>query len=260
MTFKRISIVVIGCLATGACSSGSGGTAATPTPPPPPPPPPPVDQAMGGIWVGVLTNDMSQTSELFVALATDDGRFRFLSGESGLQFVGTQVINTTHIVGTGIGYADPAVPWLDASVVSDTSTDGQLIERDSFSGIWSTASGESGNFDLFYNDEYESPSSLSLLEGVWTAYDDFRNPTATFTIDAMGQFTGQNTSGCTSSGQISLIDDRYSMYDVTSTISNCFIAGDYSGLAITGELSVPNDAIILSISNTDRALVLGLEK
>ncbi len=217
-------------------------------------------QAMGGFWLGVLTFDLSQTSELFVALTTEDGRFRFISGESDTQFIGMQVIDTNHVVGAGLGYADPITPWLDMTVVSDTTTDAQLVEKDTFNGIWSTASGESGNFDFFYDAAYESPSSLSILEGVWAAYDDFGSPEATFTIDDLGQFTGQNTSGCTSSGQISLIDDRYNVYEVTSTISDCFIAGDYSGMAAVGEINVPGDAILLSISNNDRGIILGLEK
>lgn len=215
---------------------------------------------MGGFWLGVLTFDLSQTSELFIALATEDGRFRFISAESDTQFIGTQVIDTNHVIGTGLGYADPITPWLDMTVVSDTSTDAQLVEKDSFNGIWSTASGESGDFDFFYDAAYESPSSLSALEGVWTAYDDFGNPAATFTIDDLGQFTGQNTSGCTSSGQISLIDDRYNVYEVASTISNCFIAGDYAGMAAVGEINMPGDSILLTISNDARAIVLGLEK
>jgi len=219
-----------------------------------------MDQAMGGFWVGVVTFDLSQTSELFVALATDDGRFRFISAESETQFIGTQVITTTDVIGTGQGYADPITPWLDMTVVSDATTDALLIEKDTFNGIWSTASGESGNFDFFYDSTYENPSSLSTFAGVWTAYDDFGSPEAIFTIDDMGQFTGQNTSGCTSSGQISLIDDRYNVYEVASTISGCLIAGDYEGMAAIGEINVPGDAILLSVSNNDRAILLGLEK
>jgi hypothetical protein len=219
-----------------------------------------MDQSMGGFWLGVVTFDMNQTSELFVALTTEDGRYRFISGESNTQFIGSQMIDTTNVTGSGLGYADTNTTWSDNTAVTESTTDAQLVERDTFSGTWSTASGDSGQFDMFYDFEYESPSSLALLEGVWTSYDDFGNPVATFSIDDGGQLTGQNTSGCTSSGQISIIDDRYNIYDVSSTISNCFIAGDYSGLAAVGEVNVPGDAILLSIGNNDRAIILGLEK
>lgn len=215
---------------------------------------------MGGFWAGVFTFDAAQGSELFVGITTEDGRFHFISAETSAQLIGSQVDDTTRIMGTGLAYAGPGSIWPDGTTLSDLTTDGLLVEGDSFSGIWSTASGESGNFDLFYDTEYERPASLALLEGVWTAFDDLGNPVATFTIDAQGQFTGQNTSGCVSSGQMSIIDDRYNTYDVASTISNCFIAGDYTGLAAIGDVTTTNDAIVLSISNDARAIVLGLEK
>ena len=83
---------------------------------------------------------------------------------------------------------------------------------------------------------------------------------ATFTIDALGDFTGQNSSGCTSSGHFLVLDDRYNVYGVSSTISNCFIAGDYDGVAALGDDVIPNDSLVLSIGNDMRSIVLGLEK
>lgn len=259
MPTKRLTFLFLGCLLTGACSGGGGGVTFSPVPPIPGPPPP-TNQSPGGFWAGVVTFDMSQTSELFVALASEDGRFHFISAESETQFVGSHTVDVNHVVGFGLGYASPGTTWLDGTAVTDTATDAQLVERDSFSGIWSTASGESGDFDLFYDAEYERASSLPILEGVWTAFDEFGNPSATFTIDDQGQFTGQNTMGCNSLGQISIIDDRYNVYYVDSTISDCFIAGTYIGMAAVGDDDVTNDVILLAISNESRSIVLGLEK
>ena len=242
-----------------ACGGGGGSPPAAP-PPPPPPPPPPVTEALGGFWVGVLTFDMNQTSEIFLGLATDDGRFRFLSGESNTQFTGIQQANLNNVTGSGTGYADTGTTWLDSSTVTAVTTDGTIIERDSFSGTWSNASGESGSFDLFYDADFERPSSLPLLEGTWTVYDDFGVAVATFTFDALGQFSGQNDSGCVSSGQVSIIDALYNVYQVDSTIANCFIAGDYSGLASLGDLNTTNDAMVLTVSNDMLGIVLVLER
>jgi hypothetical protein len=203
---------------------------------------------------------MNQTSELFVGLATEDGRFRFLSGESDTQFTGTQQVSMNNVMGTGTGYADAGTTWLDGSTVTSVTTDATIVQRDSMSGTWSTATGESGSFDFFYDAEYERASSLSLLAGTWTSFDDFGVAVATFTFDAFGQFSGQNVAGCTSAGTISIIDDRYNIYQVDSTISNCFIAGDYSGLAALGDLNATNDAMVLSIDNGARGIVVVLEK
>ncbi|MDH5344702.1 MAG: hypothetical protein OEW59_02980 [Gammaproteobacteria bacterium] len=258
MNSRHIPALLAALLTFAACGGGSSST--PPPPSPPPPPPPPVNEAMGGFWAGVLTFDMTQTSELFVGLVSEDGRFSFISAESDIQFTGSQQVDVAHVVGSGLGYADPGATWLDMTPVTAVSTDGTVDERNTYSGIWSTASGESGSFDFFYDQEYERDSSLALLEGAWTAYDDMGVPVATFTIDAGGAFNGQNVNGCVSSGTFSIIDPNYNAYSVDSTISNCFIAGDYFGLAAVGDISAVNDAIILTISNDDRAIVLGLEK
>jgi hypothetical protein len=257
---RWLTVAALSAVSIFAACGGGGGSPPAAPPPPPPPPPPPVDQALGGVWAGVLTFDMSLTSELFVGLATDDGRFRFLSGESSTQFTGLQQVSQSDVAGSGDGYADTGTTWLDNSTVTVVTTGGTIVERDTFSGTWSNASGESGSFDFFYDALYERPSSLPLLEGTWTAYDDFGVPAATFTFDALGQFNGQNVSGCVSSGQISIIDASYNVYDVASTITNCFIAGDYSGLAIIGDLNATNDAMVLTIGNDMRGIVLELEK
>lgn len=255
MSVQNLSVLLLGCLLAGACSNGGGGGPASP-----PPPPPANDQSAGGFWAGVVTFDASQTSELFVALASEDGRFHLISAESETQFAGSHSVDADHVVGLGLGYAGPGATWLDGASVTGISTDAQVVERDTLSGVWNTDSGESGSFEFFYDAEYERRSSLAILEGQWTAYDDVGNPSATFTIDARGQFTGQNALGCVSSGEFSLIDDRYNVYYVDSTISNCFIAGTYAGMAAVGDVADSNDAILLAIGNDDRAIVLGLEK
>jgi hypothetical protein len=98
------------------------------------------------------------------------------------------------------------------------------------------------------------------VSGTWTVYDDNLNPFATFTIEADGRFFGQNVLGCTSLGQVSLIDQQFNVYDVESTISGCPIAGDYAGLATLGELVNPNDVLLASLSNDQRALLLAMER
>ncbi|MEQ9563550.1 MAG: hypothetical protein RLN69_13605, partial [Woeseiaceae bacterium] len=79
-------------------------------------------------------------------------------------------------------------------------------------------------------------------------------------IDGIGQFTGQNSAGCTSTGSFLILDPRYNVYQVDSTISGCVIAGQYSGLAAIGDIDNPNDAIFLAIDNGQLALILGLQK
>ena len=252
---RRMYRLLLSVFLAGCGGSGGGTTTA-----PPPPPPPPVNALMGGIWFGVMNFDMAMGSELSVALLTDDGRFRILTDPTLSQFAGNQQIDINDVVGSGTGFVAPGGAWPDGTTVTSVSLDATLVERDTFSGNWSTTSGESGDFEFFYDAEYERTSALPLLEGVWTAYDDTGVVTATFTIENTGLFNAQNVNGCVSNGQFSIIDSNYNLYQVDSTISNCPIAGDYSGLAVMGENNVPDDAIFLAISNDLRGLFIGLEK
>jgi len=232
------------------CGGGSGGGGFVPA-----------DQALGGFWSGTLTIDGAPGVQELVGLSTDDGRFRLISVDTGAQFAGTASADGDSVTGSGRAYAPEGSEWGDGSTVTTVTVTGTIRQRASFAGSWSSATGESGRFDLDYDPEYERDSSLSLLTGTWIAYDENLNPTATFEIAADGRFTGVNPFlGCTSSGQMSIIDSRYNVYGIQSTVVNCAIAGSYAGLGALGSIVNPNDVFLFSVSNEQRALLLGLEK
>lgn len=231
----------------GGGSGGGGGTI-------------PQDQSLGGFWTGSLTIDGEPGTQELVGISTEDNRFRFISVDTAAQFVGTATANGTSVTGSGTAYAPLGFVWLNGSTVTTVSMTATINERVSFVGSWSSGTGESGTFNFTYDAEYEKDSSLALLAGVWTVYDVNLNPFATFTIEPDGRFSAQNAEGCITAGRFSLIDARFNVYDVQSTIQNCAIAGDYTGLAALGDIANPNDALLLSISNPERALLLALEK
>jgi hypothetical protein len=252
LKIARSSIVAIALVLLAACggggSGGGGGGSA------------PADQALGGLWYGTLSIDGLAGTQSFVGMSTDDGRFRFISADTGGQFVGTVQVDGTTVSGSGKGFAPDGTTWRDGSTVTTATMTGTLRQRSSFVGSWSTGTGESGTFSFSYDADYEKDSSLALLEGVWIVYDDNLNPYATFTIDPDGGFSGQNIVGCTSMGQISIIDPRSNIYEITSTISNCAIAGEYTGLGVLGSIVNSNDAFLFSVNSDVRALLLGLER
>ena len=245
----RSVIFALSLVFLSACGGGGGGGGAGP-----------VDQALGGLWFGTLSIDGVAGTQNFVGMSTDDGRFRFISADTGGQFVGTVQADGTGVSGSGKGFAPDGTTWRDGSTVTTATMTGTLRQRSSLSGSWSTGTGESGTFSFSYDTDYEKDSSLALLNGVWTVYDDNLNPFATFTIDANGQFSGQDVAGCVSLGQISIIDSRSNVYAISSTISGCALAGDYAGLGILGSIANPNDAFLFSVNDDLRALLLGLER
>ncbi len=256
---NKTSLIVVAAL-LAACGGGGGSGSSAPTQNPPPPPPPPV-AVFGGIWTGILTFDSSQSTEEFVGLVTEDGQFRFISVDSPKQFVGTQSTNSGTVSGSGIAITTANTEtWPDGSTVTNISTDGQLGQKATFAGTWIADSGDGGSFQFAYDSEYERASSLALLEGVWSEVDDLGNPVASFTIDSLGLFTGQNASSCTSQGSFLIVDSRYNLYQINSTITGCPIAGDYSGFAVVGDLFVPNDFIVIAVDDGSRPIILGLNK
>jgi len=245
-------------LAAGLAACGGGSD-----PAPVPnigPPLPPADQLPGGLWYGTLTSDASMGTEDIVGMVSEDGKFRLISVVTTWQMSGTVTVAGTALTATGKAIAGPGSIWPDGSTVGDVTLTATMAQRDFISGAFSTTATDSGTFELLYDPYYERVSDLTLLEGLWTAYDDLGNPDVTFSIDPAGAVDGQNTQGCVSNGQISLIDARYDLYDVQSTISSCGIAGDYTGMAFVFDLTAPNDALILAVDNGSVAILLGLQK
>ena len=250
LQLKQIGIPAILFCLLSACGVGDNGGG----------PIVPADQALGGLWSGTLTITGQPGTQDLVGVSTDDGRFRLISADTEGQFVGTAQAVGSRVTGTGEAFAPPGFTWQDGSTVTTVSMTGTLRQRDSLVGNWTAGTGESGTFNLDYDADYEKDSALNLLVGVWTVYDDNLNPFATFTIEADGGFSGQNAVGCTSLGQISIIDARFNAYDIASTVDGCGIAGDYAGLGVLGDLVNPNDVFLFSVSNDLRALLLGLER
>jgi hypothetical protein len=255
MKAKGTIVSVVAALLVSACGGSSSGPAPVNNLPPPP-----SDEASGGLWYGTLTNDMNVVTEEFVALSADDGRVRLISVDSEVQFVGTINVVGTDFSGTMRAFADEGVNWLDGNHVVDSTIIGVVNEHDSITGSWENASGESGTFEFFYDVLNDKDSDAALLEAVWTGYDDMGNPNVTFTIDSNGTFSGQNSLGCTSSGQFNVIDPEYNLYEVQSLIESCGLAGSYTGFALLADIVTINDAFLVSIDDGARSILLGLEK
>lgn len=257
----RSIILTFFVLSIAACGGGGGGApAASPTPPMPT-----ADADPGGMWVGALENADSTFEEL-IGITTSDGRFTLISldtfgPDTFGQYVGTAMVDGSDISGAGSAYAQPGATWSDGSTVLDITVTAVVDEQTTLSGSWQNSIGEIVTFELDYDSEYERDSSLALLEGVWYVYDDLLNPTLTLTMEADGSFSGQNTAGCQSLGQVTLIDAAFNIYGWGVTISACPIAGDYSGFAVLGDADIgQNNVVLVSISNDERALLLPLER
>lgn len=251
-----LAALVLG-LVLVSCGGGGGGSGQAAPPPVVQPPPPVV--AMGGLWFGDMVLNSVGGSEECGALITEDGQFHFVCVFTDLLLAGMSSRDGQELTGSGIAFS--ADGFLDGTFTSSLTLQATLVSGTSLVGTWSTESaGDSGSFNMVYDAEYERPSSLALLEGVWEETDDFGNPVATFTFDNLGNFTAQNSNNCTSTGSILVLDGRYNIYQANSTIAGCPVADAYSGLALIFDSESVNDALLISINSSSRAMLVALEK
>jgi hypothetical protein len=191
-----------------------------------------------------------------VGISTDDGRFRFLSVDTGGQFVGEIQVNGTAFTGSGTGYAATGLTWIDGSVTTSLTVRGDVGERQTLSGDWETGTGESGSFDYSYDSVYERASSLDTVAGTWTEFDIVGNPIAVYQADSAGRYDGQDAAGCLYTGQISILDSAFNVYGIEVSITNCSSTdGNYSGLGYIADDTRGNDVFIYSVDNGNRALI-----
>ena len=253
-------------LSISACGGGNGTAPGTIVSPPTPTP----DADVGGLWLGSLTN-ADQTFEELIALSTSSGRVTLISldtfgPDTFGQYLVMATVDGSAVTGSGSAYAAPGATWSNGAAVLDISLTAVLTERTTLSGSWETSAGDVVSFELDYDAGYARASSLTLLEGTWYVYDDLLNPTLTLTVNPGGAFLAQNSLGCQSVGQASIIDAAYNVYGWDVTISGCPIAGDYSGLATVGDVDTgdpansENNAVLVSVSNDQRAILLPLER
>ena len=95
--------------------------------------------------------------------------------------------------------------------------------------------GDTGRMALDYNDLYEKPSSLELLEGQWN-FTDRDGLMFDITIGS-GAISGTDSDGCQYAGNVLLINPRYNAYNVVLKISNCdSVNGEYEGLGYIDDI------------------------
>jgi hypothetical protein len=240
MSFIRNCIVLVSAALVTACGGGGGGSSppATPTPTPTP------DAAVGGAWIG--TDGGGQT---VFGLSTDDGRLHWVVPDTGEQGFGTVSSNGTTLSANYTYVAPFGFTLDDGSTFATCTATGTIQERQSISANISCTTGNGGNFantaTLAYDALYERDASLATLAG---DYDDFG---LVLSIDANGNIFEQDPfSGCVVTGQASVVDPNYNVYDGSVTYANC--QGDaavlngstFIGLGILDDTVVPETLVV----------------
>lgn len=216
-----------------------------------------VDALPGGYWSGHFYNETQAVQGYMEALVSEDGRFQihaYRYNDTNLctnweaELGGSMATEGNAVSGNGrIIAMKPALA--DGTGAADLQIEGAVAERDSLNGTWNASSGDAGCFklDQYWATDYEAPSALEQLVGQWQ--DHYSASRSRLTIGVDGSFAGEDLLGCSWTGHFALIDDRYSLYELTAELQSCERAGQYTGLAWHGPGWDPGEFWVIVLAN-----------
>lgn len=192
------------------------------------------DQSPSGIFSGSFTSTDVQPApnRQVVGMVSEDFDAHFLLGYE--HYAGMVAVDGDALSGSLIEYRGRQGLFLGFDGLSTISLDGEVTARDGMFGTYAGDDAE-GRFALTYRAAYGDGSSLERLSGMWS-YSEASSGGAVYTItleiDGNGQMFATDTAGCVFSGQMTLIDDRYSVYRAGISVTDCgAVNGEYGGLA-----------------------------
>ena len=249
--FKRLlaMAIVMTPLFLNACGGGggggSGGAAVSA-------PPAVVNQMVGGIWKGQIT-DASGNTSTSLTIVTEDGRFFTAARNNNNNFedlgMGTLAVTGNTVSGNAtvgiVVYAtSPGVQigcvYSDGSRSAIGTIAGSVVQRSSLN-LTVTATTVNGTAlpsipaNLTFDTRYNMASSLAAIAGNWNG------PTGNIlNINANGAIFSQDpVSGCVVNGQVSIINAAYNAYSASATYSNCGgSSAILNGLSANGILAI----------------------
>lgn len=177
----------------------------------------PVNPAPAGIYTGEFTSARDGASTTVTCFV--DGVDRALLFDE-----------TARLIQAGVyEVSNRELSWLARSFASDgadvsiatLSAQGSFEPQQTLLLAYDASDGDFGVISLSYEEgRYEVRSDLPLLAGTWVVEDEFGAVISSFSISQDGQLFGFDQAGCNYSGNFSLIDLHYNLYNL-SLIEQC---------------------------------------
>lgn len=240
---KKYSVIPF-LLVLTACGGGGGSDSTVST----------ISASPGGIWEGQITSSSTGESQPSTGFVTESGELRFLT-EDSVQVTGSMFIDGTTFSANLVSFAPFGSIFLlnHLNIISETAN-GNIIEKNSFSGSVYYSGEATSNFSFNYSQAYELGSSLSSISGMY--FKQKSGVSETFEVDSSGNITGVDSLGCQYLGQITLLDTNYNLYRVNVSVTNCGELNDqYSGLA-----ALLNNELAVSVSGAKYVIVTVIPK
>lgn len=204
-----------------------------------------------GLWEGTFSEEGVGTFDVTGLLY--DGRIIAVSEGAGAVFDGSYSLNGDQISASVVAYE------ANGPAYATTEFSGTVTEQVSLSASFTTSEGTSGTIALAFDDIYNRPSSLGMLEGVWSSSEP--GYTLTVAIDTDGSFFGQDSEGCVVFGDFGIINPSQNLYDVQVTATSCgFLTGSYTGFAGLLEYPGGGEYLQVAVSNPDYLLLYPFDR
>lgn len=244
-----VSVVLSGCL------GGGGGDA-----------PASADPArLNGIWEGAISYQNSSFVYNDVIGYAYNGNLRLITYDGQRLFRGQIFSATDNNFSANIDI----IPFSGGLIYSGGAS-GSYVPASSIFATYNTDQPDQGNISLNYNDLYERSSNISKLVGDWTSFDAVSGITYNITVNAdlTGSFIGDNSAGCSYTGNFTIPDPSKNIYTTTITASACGTPfdGNYLGYSFVYD-SLPNDPVngnddqlLMAVEKPDAILIIPFEK
>ena len=173
---------------------------------------------------------------------------------------GAYTVNGDQVSGTGYVYAAPGETLVDGSSTIATLTIGvgTVVESNALD-LTIDSSGLGIAVTSLFDATYDRGANLATVAAVYSMFDIF-GVMSSFAIDANGVISGQTTTGCVLSGQVSVIDAAANTYAVNlvADAATCgALAGDYNGLGSSQDDTVMDDAFIFAAFVNGQLMTVG---
>jgi hypothetical protein len=226
MSWMWAMVLVFTVLGCGGGGSSSGQ----------PSEPTPISSA-NGIWHGTFTEPPYGTFDLSVL--THDGEIMGISNDAGVIYHGYYTLDQSALSGAVKVFEIGGGLFATAEIAGTYSGQG-TIDAQASNLYLGTGERTTSSIHLVFDELYNRPSALSLVEGTWF----YSEPgySVTMNVDSFGDISGSDSEGCEFSGKISLLDTDHNLYAVDVDVTQCgAMNGFYGGLATLSDENTLND-------------------
>jgi hypothetical protein len=257
----RKQIAIVAATALTACGGGGSGSS----------PPPPQNAAVDGIWTSAYTNSAGNAADSLV-LATADGNYFSIGVDTVTKCQGAGfgtlasnvndltlsasvvLIGCTFADGTSTATVSGSGTIQAATSISLTSLTLQSSMGNTYPADWL---GKSMRLDPVYNEA----SSFAKVAGTYNVPGAGGTVQGMITIAVDGTLTyGPDTTGCSASGSLSIINAEHAIMGVTANFVSCGSLGaGMAGDAVLVDTVSPAELLMIFKNSTATGVIAAIQ-